>query len=497
MKFFANSGTFRLGLRVYFVLILLFTSIIGNRCCHLRVKLDLLRGQRVKLTHMTGWLRGVSTFKVVRQLRRVPAGWMGYLMLLAAILSILSDLLVSALVQRTPLASACLFHQGLVLNAATASIYPNINAAAFSWARSAQLISIYNQDGWIGIYAKADNSTNFRATEQDVLGWWYCPETNAGLSYSWSEAVGDVMDDLINRGLLYPNAFGQQVTAPDEDQGELQLVILSSSSEGPGTSFDVLAAVDLYDDESAETKTMATYHCTVQNDSTGIITGQDGILSKINMSWVLDNSMAAVQGNFYYGQNARTSVEDPGFWLALILNSLVMASGSQESITSQVNSTNAAHHLQGCIVDGTELPGIVITIWFITTFLFLFMLTYTVNLWFKVRRAQRIYDANNHYGANSKEICDHTPNGLVDWIRHAVHEAQTPSGPGPAGVRPERHHLTTWLFSGSHLGQRLGIVSRDAVPLHPPSSGTSPISPFSVQHDVKGYGRVQQTELSP
>ena len=157
MKFFANSGTFRLGLRVYFVLILLFTSIIGDRCCHLRVKLDLLRGQRVKLTHMTGWLRGVSTFKVVRQLRRVPAGWMGYLMLLAAILSILSDLLVSALVQPTPLASLCPFQQGLVLNGATASVYPNINAAAFSWARSAQFISAYNQDGWVGIYAKADN----------------------------------------------------------------------------------------------------------------------------------------------------------------------------------------------------------------------------------------------------------------------------------------------------------------------------------------------------
>lgn len=126
-----DSGLFRFGLRVYFVTALILIGIVGDRVCHLRTKLKLLRGEDVDVTHMTGWLKGSSALKVSYQLRRLPCGWLGLSMIFAAILAILSDLGVSAFVRSAQHITRCSFQQGIVLAAANAAYFPSMTGAAY------------------------------------------------------------------------------------------------------------------------------------------------------------------------------------------------------------------------------------------------------------------------------------------------------------------------------------------------------------------------------
>jgi hypothetical protein len=95
----STSAHVRLALRIYFNVILLLLGLIGDQCCKKRSHLLLLRKRSLEMTQTTGWLRGTSAAYDLYSIRRSPAGWLGYVMILAGIFWLIADLVVSGLVR--------------------------------------------------------------------------------------------------------------------------------------------------------------------------------------------------------------------------------------------------------------------------------------------------------------------------------------------------------------------------------------------------------------
>lgn len=470
------SGIVRLGLRIYFIIVLLFIAFVGDRCCHLRTKLMLLRGQNVSVTAMTGWVRGIISFKIVARLRRLPGGWLGALMLLTAVLALVTDLTVARFVVDIPLPTRCPFHIGLVLNTSTAHYYPSIYGAAYRWASTAQLFSIYN-GGYMGIYKKLDNNTYFLADESDVVGYWLCNPDGGPKTYSNSIYDAEIWEDMRKQGLLYQYGWSSNISDV-EDSGQIygrawKTIIVTSSSENHRDQWDVRAAIDLSDTDQ-NTKIMQAYHCVVSStDDSGLV---EGVISNISIIPTLETWLYGIQGEMYNGQDKSQAVEFPNVTIAWMLNSMVMVSGGGESVTTPQEGTT-----EGCFIYGTYVGKIVSALFLLVAFIAVSLFFYTVFLWRTVRRTCNAYDLNNMNGnkISSREICQNAPNGLLDWIGHAAHES------GHAETKPKAHHLRKWLFSTRHhYGRRMGVVhmrQTNIAAAETPSTSSAPFmqSPMS------------------
>jgi hypothetical protein len=68
------SAHVHLALRAYFTVLLPLLGFIGDRCCAKGAKLRLYHHQRINITQMTGWLKGLSAAAALLSLRRSPAG---------------------------------------------------------------------------------------------------------------------------------------------------------------------------------------------------------------------------------------------------------------------------------------------------------------------------------------------------------------------------------------------------------------------------------------
>ena len=110
-----ETSHLRVGLRIYFTALFMMIAFVGDRCCSTRVKVSLMKKSSVNLTLTSGWLGGVSAFKMWMAQRRLPAGWLGIVMIAAEILAIASDLLVSGTVQTIHIPGRCHFGTGVVL----------------------------------------------------------------------------------------------------------------------------------------------------------------------------------------------------------------------------------------------------------------------------------------------------------------------------------------------------------------------------------------------
>jgi hypothetical protein len=485
-----DSGILRFALLVYFVIILILIGIVGDRVCHLRIKLKLLHGEHVDVTHMTGWLKGSSALKVSYQLRRLPCGWLGLSTIFAAILAILSDLGVSAFVRSAPHVTRCPFKEGIVLAPTNAAIFPSNNGAAYLWAANAQLTSYFN-GGFLGIYARADNSTGFCAADEDVLGFWNCSINGDPVTYSTADFNDDeIVSDLQKQSLLYENFAAANVT--DGDSETRQLVVASASTvSGVADAFDIKAAVDSQDDLNAKTKLMIAYQCLVSRDTDGTIAN---IHKQIDITSTMSDWILGIQGNMYLGIDRSKSIDDRAGTLEWLLNSMTMVSGGGQSISTLGDPQDTT----GCIVTGTQLPGQVSTLFLVVALMAIILTANALWLWLRIFSAKREYDRNSFNpttgratSVDSKKIDESTPNGLVDWMQHAVLESPYSSS---AGVRPRRQHLRKWLFSvAHHNGQRVGVVSKDHMAVHPTQPMESPMSYRGV--GMKEYTAIHTTEV--
>src|SRR6266516_4482307 len=109
-----SSTYVRLFFRIFFFVLFVLISVVGNKCCSNRAKLNILKGQRVRLTNMTGWLQNFDSFLSPIAIRALPGGWLGTLMIISYLLNLGSDF-VSTTIQLVTVQDRCTFGTGLVV----------------------------------------------------------------------------------------------------------------------------------------------------------------------------------------------------------------------------------------------------------------------------------------------------------------------------------------------------------------------------------------------
>jgi hypothetical protein len=112
-----DASALRTLFRMYFIIVLFFLSIISRQVAKCAAKVELLKGNSVSLHRMTGWLHANDIGIVIWKLYQLPGGWwLGLMMIITSIITIMSDLLVTRLINPLLSPALCPFSTGLVMN---------------------------------------------------------------------------------------------------------------------------------------------------------------------------------------------------------------------------------------------------------------------------------------------------------------------------------------------------------------------------------------------
>lgn len=451
-----SSSIIRLLLRVYFTVIVVAITLLGDVCCNLWVRRQLLRRQPVKLTHMTGWQRGFMPYWLILKLRAMPGGIiLGSLMIMTSILAVFSDLTVSALVQDEHMPGTCMFLGGMVVasdhpsvsEAANAiSIFPDINGEAFRWALNAQYYSSVLNGGPNGIYRRVDNNSNFRARDpEDMLGSWVCEyetgDASTPLTVPRDTAYMDVVNGSVAAGKLYPYTQLDQIRvfanalADDPDPTDYsQLFALTASTAGyhtaeerRGDAWDVRALIDWNHTGTAE-RSFDVLHCTVGGADKDFI---DYVLANIDAAWALGSWAAAVQGSMYRGVGGEV-YNDTATRLVKHLNAMVMVAASEQLVDRPPSPFDRV----GCVVEATTVPSLISALVLLTAAVFAWLCAYNVFLLVSCC----VYKSSYRKDAR-KKVWDQTPGSLIEWMAYALRESRVPAA---HDAMPK--HLKGWDF---------------------------------------------------
>jgi hypothetical protein len=446
-----DSGLLRGGLRVYFICTLTILGLVGSQCCKCAAKLDLINGNTVKLHRMTGWVRARDAITCIWKLRRLPGGWwLGLMMVLAGILTLVADLTVAFLVRSEYRHVFCPFGQGLVTDWAANSetfISPPRNGYPALVASNAQITSFTNGCN-IGIYEKVpqeDLYSSFCPYDEEILGTWECEFIHQDFISS-DYLVGDILNFLYSNGRQYwPEAAFTAIT--NGDHYDTHFVAWSSSiTDGSiNSTFEVLASVDL-NATYVETKTMNTYHCAVTS-STGNLYNIQDILYQMNSTEALLEWADSLEGVLYYGAKS-IATDGIEIHLAQQLNSLTMVQGGSDSVFS--NATDSPYY--GCSLIKTRVPPVIFAlvgfaalILFITAFYWFFLL---------FSLGKHALPSVFHRGTTGMRNLKPVPDSVLSWILQASREnalAGTPPESYDAtyliGVPKKESELHNWGFT--------------------------------------------------
>ena len=260
------SARVRLVLRVYFTAVLAVLAVIGDRCCNNRVKISLLRKSAVSVGSMTGWLRGPATAKATIMLRTLPSRWHGLLMLLAAALSLTTDLAVSGLVTTITATGQCSFSlngtYSVMLPSAPYFIGPVNAGQTYKMIERAQTTSL-NNGGIDGIYAKVNEDPAFRATEVDILGRWQCVDVGSDRTYAASVEPNLIFEDLTLQKFLFPDS-SRSCWQTYPDNSTTHMVFWSAPQPSrPSALWTVRASVSMVSDPHTD-RLMRSFECDMQ-----------------------------------------------------------------------------------------------------------------------------------------------------------------------------------------------------------------------------------------
>lgn len=463
-----SDGSIRTLFKTYFLIFLILIAVIGNYACQLHVRYRLFRGQAVPLTSTTGWVHGPGFIKMLVQLRKLPGGWLGWLMLLATVIDIIGEFGVAKTVTKVSRASSTIIPQGMVVMANTSTTHPSTNWEAYWWASLAQVFSSVNANAsglaeqQYGIYRFVSSDRRFMASEDEILGYWSCVNTSSPITYdqSFQGKNGQVNDidifhDLIKRDLMHPginwlNNVSMHTGANDTSVGAAHLTTMfSSNTTKLGQLFEVTAAVDVLDIDQHGSKEMMTWRCRLQaNDLAKTV---EQIARVIDVASFFSNWGPVIMGALYPDLYAAKSYAPGtiGGQLQFYLNSMIMVSGAQERVTSP----NTEGWKIGILQTATIIPYWIISISCVIFCLTVFLLCYATYLFLAIQGLRCNYDNSNDASVSAKEIAENTPVGMLDWMTHAAYESRD------INQIPEHKQLKSWILSTTwHAGKRLGIV---------------------------------------
>ncbi|KAJ9651709.1 hypothetical protein H2198_009021 [Neophaeococcomyces mojaviensis] len=469
-----GDGLIRGIFKTYFLIMLLAIAFIGTDCSRALVKLNLLRSKTVSVTMTTGWMQGAGLLNMIWELRALPGGWLGWLMLISTALDFVGEYCVAVTVRLRPQKTTAIRSNAMIMNSSTANVEsrPNVQWGANRWATAAQLNSYTNgyQSGLgdlhYGIYRLVTNDTDFMARKDDEIGYWSCTRTTpAPIIYDQAFKGNkkevydnDIWTDLYKRDLLYgagyyPSSWNVTRNKNGTAYGpSTHTIILTSSNYTVGNVFEIRAAVDTNDIDTLGTKQIHTYGCVLRaRDSEQTVFK---IARQIDIDYSLSKWSEAIAGAMFPDVRGFTSypLNDLEITLQRYLNSMIMVAGSGESLSSP----NTAGIEVGIVQMGTVIPYWIIVVASVVAALLLSLGTYFIFLLFAVEKAQIEYDRSNQDSKKvlGKEILDNTPIGLLEWMAHAAYESRD------ASRKPESKELRKWILSTTwHAGQRLGIVT--------------------------------------
>ena len=445
----ASSAYVRLFLRIYFNVTLPLLGFIGDQCCRRASQLLLLRGKPLDVTQTTGWLRGSRAAYVIYSMRRSPAGLLGIIMILASVLWIAADLMVSGFVVPVQVVDRCPFNTTgyMVLSKNHTAIGPFVPSNVGGlWDIVTRATSTSQSNGGLtGIFHKANGDLNFRADPEDIIGRWNCEMAGDDAQYESQQSPDAIMDDLLLRNLLYGNRTSCSTNYIGLNW-YTQLLVLSSSVgdwsqllENLTTDeiinspldfpWDVRAAVDMAPNAS-DTKIMRPYYCSLNASSLEILLG------KLQAADTLQFFCANFRANIYkyFTDNIPMTV-DPGIAVASMLDTIMMMAGAY-----QAGNNNPPPEIedpyQGCLATRTKIPAAVIVMWIVTTLMLLGLCGYWIILAARIKKIQR--REPHHY----KLVDQSTLNGLLDWMRHAVLTTGLEPGIENAGLKNWRLTLS-------------------------------------------------------
>jgi hypothetical protein len=457
--FNSTSATVRLVLRVYFNVVLLLLGLIGDQCCKNRSRLRLLRNRPLEITQTTGWLRGTSAAYAMYSMRRSPAGWLGFVMILAGIFWLVADLVVSGLVVPVNVVDRCLFNITGPYEMATT----NYTFGPFSIAPVGTLFDIVTKaqktskanGGLTGIFNKTNTDPLFRADAHDIIGRWECQQVGRDSTYPFDASLESMFDDLQTQGLMYQYAtacptsyIGKnayiQVLGWSSSVGDWADNLTGTPSEiinSPESHpWNVLTAVEMSTD-SGKDRIMRSFNCTMNAPTI------EHILGKLQGPRTLDSFCMNLKSNIYgYFTDGVPPVPDLSDAIGSTLDTVMMMASAQGAGVNKPGQ-HPPDPTQGCLAVKTQMPGPVIIVWILVTGATLAIFTYWLLLTLEIRAL------NKRSTEEAALVTKNTPNGLLDWMKQAVREVEP-------NKTIELSNLNDWTLATSHEMQGLHLAQK-------------------------------------
>ncbi|KAF2100289.1 hypothetical protein NA57DRAFT_54380 [Rhizodiscina lignyota] len=451
----------RLALRIYFNVILPLLGLIGDQCCKKRSQLRLLRKRPLEITHMTGWLRGTSAACAMYSMRRSPAGWLGFVMVLAGLYWLIADLVVSALVVPVNVVDRCPFnttgpYQVMPTPHVMGPLSVGPVGTLFDIITGAQKTSKAN-GGLTGIFNKSNTDPLFRADAQDILGQWECRRVGKDSTYPFDTPPLSIVEDLVLRGLMYdPSSYcptmliGKnqyiQMLAWSSSVSDWSYEIAGKTSEEIATDtelhlWNVLAAVDL-STEPSDDKVMRSFNCTMNAPAV------EFVLGKLQGTTTLSSFCLALTTNVYgYFTLGIPPVPEMDAAIASTLDTMIMMAGAYGAGVNKP-PPSIPDETQGCFAVKTEVPGPVIIVFILVTATALTICAYWLLLIIQIKALRN--QSPDEVALVSKD----TPNGLLGWMKQAVCEN------GPTNT-VEYRNFRNWTLAPSREMLGLRLIRKD------------------------------------
>jgi hypothetical protein len=412
LAFQVDSSHLRVGLRVYCTVLFLVLAFVGDRCCANRARMILMQKSPLPISMMTGWLNAISAVRMWIAQKRLPAGFFGIFMIVAEVMDIGSDLLVSGLVKPIQIPGRCSFGQGIVLTATPVNYtsIPGFWGSGYQMVSQAQSSSQKN-NGLLGLYGKINRDPNFRAESQDVVGHWDCVDIQHDVIYDGYATQDQVTVDLQSKGYLYNNTTRYLTGGYDNGTWNGYFAWGCSVPEFEYQPWDMRASLAVEKQGAYDRKLIRSYHCVLNAPLYEWVVGR--IVGPISLDqWVF----------MTYGLFDLEPDKPVTDVLSNVLEGMTMV-GWQPPL----DSTPIGDPTQGCIIAHSEVPWPLFTFLALATLSFLALVVYWVTSSVRLRRLQSKLSSSKKY---SKHIRAETPNGLLGWMaqagRERIHHSNQP-----------------------------------------------------------------------
>jgi hypothetical protein len=201
-----------------------------------------------------------------------------------------------------------------------------------------------------------------------------------------------------------------------------------------------------------DTKTMKTFNCAVNSNTTEGKTAINGILSQMESVTALAHWVSGLEGVLYEGSGSNASTLAKGR-LEQYLNTMTMVSGGGNSVFSIPTDNNIYGCIQAKVEISLAIVGLIIFTAFllVVTFLYWIMLLLIISK-FSISRATKRKSGLK----NIKPV----PDSVVGWMLQAAREHAQGSDFSAAGAPKTEGDLRDWDFEVVDRTQGLARMIR-------------------------------------